>query len=80
MSDVTSMIVRDVGDDNTINVSGLAVEVAKKGLFSRRKRLILKGVVKEKKARDKIESIALHHGGDLYDLENLIEIRETADV
>lgn len=78
MADVSDMIVRDVGDDVSIAVSGLAVEVAKKGLFSRRKNLVLKGIVKEPRDREKIAQIALHHAGDLFDIDNQIEVREPA--
>lgn len=79
MADVADMIVRDVQDDASIKVRGLAVEVSSKGLFSRRKTLVVRGTVTNRHDRDRIESIANHHAGDLYTIENQVEVREPAE-
>jgi hypothetical protein len=79
MADVAEMITRDVQDDAAIRVKGLVVEVVKKGLFSRRKSLVIRGTVTNRHDKDKIESIANHHAGDMYNIDNQIQVKEPAE-
>jgi hypothetical protein len=78
-ADIAGMIMRDVQDDVAIHVSNFAAQVEKKGLFSKRKSIVLRGAVKNKQDRDKIEAIANHHAGDLYSIENHVEVRESVE-
>lgn len=77
MSDITAMIVRDIEADAAIKVNGLAVELTKHGVFARKKTIVLSGTVKDARTKDKVEHIANHHAGDMYSIENRIEVKET---
>ena len=79
MTDIDVMIMRDIEDDVSIRVKGLAVEITKKGFLSRRKTLVIRGTVENQHDRDKIASIANHHAGDSFEIDNLVAVRTPAE-
>ncbi len=76
MSDIVSMIMRDIEEDVTLQVSGLAVELQSKGILGRRKCIRLTGTVKSDLEREKIGRIAAHHAGDAYEVVNETTLRQ----
>ncbi len=76
MSDIVSMIMRDIEEDVTLQVSGLGVELQSKGILGRRKYIRVTGTVKSDLEREKMSRIAAYHAGDAYEVVNETTLRQ----
>jgi osmotically-inducible protein OsmY len=78
MERVVEMILRDIEDDNTINARGVNVEFSGKGLLKKRKTVRLIGSVHSEAERQKVKSIAEHHAGDQYEVQDELTVKAPA--
>jgi hypothetical protein len=76
MSDVISMIRRDITDDDSIKSRDIILEAKAKGLVKRRRFIRIHGSVNSQLAKDKVTRIAEHHAGDNYDIVNELSVKE----
>ena len=76
MSDVISMIMRDIEDDNSIKARDIIVEAKAKGLVKRRRYVHIHGSIDSTVAKDKVTRIAEHHAGDNYDVVNELAVKK----
>ncbi len=79
MSDVDTMIRRDIADDSSIQIKALTVELRHKGLFPRRHFVHVGGTVQTEREQSRIGQIAHHHAGDAYRVVNEVKLKENAD-
>ena len=79
MSDIDTMIRRDIEDDPSIQAKALTVEFRHKGLFPRRRMVHVGGIVQTEHEKSRIDQIAHHHAGDAYTVVNEVKLRENAD-
>lgn len=76
MSDVISMIQRDIEDDFTIKSHDILLEAKAKGFIRRRKFIRIHGSTDSQLAKDKATRIAEHHAGDNFDVINELIVKE----
>ena len=79
MSDIDTMIRRDIEDDPSIQVKALTVELRRKGLLPRRRFVHVGGTVQTEREKSRIDQIARHHAGDAYTVVNEVKLNEKAD-
>jgi osmotically-inducible protein OsmY len=77
MSDITSIIRRDIEDDVSINSHGVKIEIKSGGLFGRKK-LYLSGTVGTETEKEKVSRIAEHHAGNAYEVVDDLSVKATS--
>ena len=75
MPDLTTLVLRDIEDDASIQSKGISVLIESKGLLKRKKALKLTGSVGSEAEKRKAGQIAAHHAGDAYEVLNELMVR-----
>lgn len=75
MSDIQSMIMRDIEQDPTITAKGITVEIQSKGFLKKAKTVRLVGSANSEAEKKKAKQIAVHFAGDNYDVIDDITVK-----
>lgn len=75
MSELQSIIMRDIEDDVTISAKDISVQIESKGFLKKRRLVRLVGTVSSEVEKKKAGQIAVHHAGDAYDVVNELTIK-----
>lgn len=74
MTDLESMIMRDIEDDSSIDANDIVLRTASRGFLKKRKTIHVEGFVNTELAREKVTKIAEHHAGDNFSVSNELAV------
>ena len=75
MPEIAQSILKEIGDDLSINTMNICVDTQAKGFLNRKKSLHIFGTVHSQDQIGKIEKIARRHAGNAYEVVNHLSLK-----